>query len=109
MFEKVASRPEDPIDVIARAFKADDSPNKIDLGIGVYRDENGQCPVMRAVAEAEQRLLTRGTSKEYLTPAGNVSYCELVKPYLFGTTPNRNITSILRPRAGDLPFGWPRS
>ncbi|MFK5953134.1 MAG: aromatic amino acid transaminase [Desulfobacterium sp.] len=100
MFETVAARPEDPIDVIARAFKVDGSPSKIDLGIGVYRDETGHCPVMRAIAEAEQRLLTRRTSKEYLTPAGNVSYCELVEPYLFGSTHKRNITSIQTPGGG---------
>ena len=39
MFENVTSRPEDPIDIIARAFKADDNPNKVDLGVGVYRDD----------------------------------------------------------------------
>ncbi len=100
MFEKVQSKPEDPIDVIARKFKADTNPKKIDLGIGVYRNESGQSPLMKAVAEAEQRLVARCQSKEYLTPAGNLRYCELMEPYLFGSDHNRSITSIQTPGGG---------
>lgn len=100
MFENVKSRPEDPIDVISRRYKADTNPQKIDLGIGVYRDESGQSPVMTAVAKAEQRLASRCESKEYLTPAGNLRYCELMEPYLFGTDHNRSIISIQTPGGG---------
>ncbi len=100
MFEKVQSKPEDPIDVIARKFKADTNPKKIDLGVGVYRDDSGQSPLMKAVAEAEQRLVARCQSKEYLTPAGNLRYCELMEPYLFGSDHNRSITSIQTPGGG---------
>lgn len=100
MFENVQFKPEDPIDVISRNFKADTNPKKIDLGIGVYRNTEGQSPVMRAVATAEQRLVARGGSKEYLTPAGNLRYCELMEPYLFGTGHNRSITSIQTPGGG---------
>jgi len=56
MFEKVTNRPEDPIDTIARYFKENQNPNKADLGVGVYRDENGDSPVMSVVTTAEQRL-----------------------------------------------------
>lgn len=100
MFEKVQSKPEDPIDVIARKFKADTNPKKIDLGIGVYRNEAGNSPLMTAVADAEQRLVARRQSKEYLTPAGNLRYCELMEPYIFGDDHNRSITSIQTPGGG---------
>jgi aspartate aminotransferase len=100
MFQNVKSRPEDPIDVISRNFKADTNPQKIDLGVGVYRDESGQSPVMTAVAKAEQRLASKCESKEYLTPAGNLRYCELMEPYLFGTDHSRSIISIQTPGGG---------
>ncbi len=100
MFENVKSRPEDPIDVISRNFKNDSNPQKIDLGIGVYRDESGKSPVMKAVALAEKRLAAKCESKEYLTPAGNQRYCELMEPFLFGTDHKRSIISIQTPGGG---------
>jgi aspartate aminotransferase len=100
MFEKVTSRPEDPIDIIARAFRIDENPDKVDLGVGVYRDETGTSPVMQAVTEAEKRVVARGDSKEYLTPAGNLRYCELMEPMLFGSDHGRQIESLQTPGGG---------
>jgi aspartate aminotransferase len=100
MFENVTSKPEDPIDVIARAFKADSNPDKVDLGVGVYRNEAGISPVMKAVVEAEKRVVARGNSKEYLTPAGNLRYCELMEPVIFGMDHGRRIESLQTPGGG---------
>lgn len=100
IFDKVAPKPEDPIDVISRMLKSDQNPEKVDLGIGVYRNEAGESPVMRAVVEAEKRVVERGDSKEYLTPAGNLRYCELVEPLFFGEGHNRSLISLQTPGGG---------
>lgn len=100
MFENVQFKPEDPIDVITRNFNADTNPRKIDLGIGVYLNKEGQSPVMSAVATAEHSLVGRCGTKQYLTPAGNMRYCELMEPYIFGKNHQRSITSIQTPGGG---------
>ena len=49
MFENISAAPADPILGLADLFRADDRPNKINLGIGVYKDETGQTPVLTSV------------------------------------------------------------
>ncbi|MFZ7157240.1 aromatic amino acid aminotransferase, partial [Avibacterium avium] len=56
MFEHINAAPADPILGLGEAFKADDRANKINLGIGVYKDAKGNTPIMKAVKAAEQRL-----------------------------------------------------
>ena len=100
MFEKLSTLPEDPIDVIMEQFRQDQSINKVDLGVGVYRDENGKSPLMRAVHLAEQNLTDNAASKEYLTPAGNTEYCSLIESDLFGTEHSRTLVSVQTPGGG---------
>ena len=52
MFDSLQPLPPDPILGLNAAFKADNNPKKVDLGIGVYKDEDGATPVMKAVKEA---------------------------------------------------------
>jgi aspartate/tyrosine/aromatic aminotransferase len=63
---------------------ADKRPDKIDVGVGVYRDGQGRTPVMRAVKAAEKRLWETQDSKSYLGGAGDVRFPELLKPILLG-------------------------
>jgi aromatic-amino-acid transaminase len=84
MFETLQDQPADALLSLIKAFKNDTRPNKIDLGVGVYRDESGQTPVMRAVKEAERILHDTQNSKGYLGPEGDLEYVELLKPYVFG-------------------------
>jgi aromatic-amino-acid transaminase len=63
---------------------ADSRPGKIDVGVGVYRDGEGRTPVLRAVKEAERRLLEQQDSKAYLGGAGDKVFPELLKPILLG-------------------------
>lgn len=49
MFESISAAPADPILGLADLFRADDRPNKINLGIGVYKDETGKTPVLTSV------------------------------------------------------------
>jgi len=84
MFETRDKLDADPILGLLAAYSNDDNPNKIDLGIGVYKDSHGQTPVMVAVKEAETRILSTQNSKSYLGPVGDARYNELVAELLFG-------------------------
>ena len=57
--------PADPILGLNDAFNADDRSDKINLGVGVYKDEQGRTPIMAAVKTAEELLLANETSKSY--------------------------------------------
>ena len=57
MFEHIKAAPADPILGLGEAFKSETRENKINLGIGVYKDAQGTTPIMRAVKEAEKRLI----------------------------------------------------
>ncbi len=56
MFQSIERRPPDPILGLSAAYKSDTNPRKVDLGVGVYKDEAGNCPVMKAVKTAENKL-----------------------------------------------------
>ena len=58
-----------------KELESDNRTSKIDLGIGIYRDEKGEAPVFKAVKKAEAILLETEVSKSYKTPAGNYEYC----------------------------------
>jgi aspartate aminotransferase len=100
MFENLNTLREDPIDVIMEQFRQDQNTNKVDLGVGVYRDEDGKSPLMKAVHLAEQKLTDNAASKEYLTPAGNTEYCSLVESGLFGAEHSRTLVSVQTPGGG---------
>jgi aspartate aminotransferase len=78
MFETLDTLPPDPILGVTAAFRRDTSPFKVDLGVGVYRDESGNTPVPAAVRAAEQALIDAQTSKSYVGPAGNVDFNERI-------------------------------
>ena len=67
MFEKITAAPADPILGLSDLFRADDRSDKINLGIGVYKDETGKTPVLASVKKAEQFLLENETTKTYLS------------------------------------------
>lgn len=84
MFQHLSPLAADPILGLMQAFRADNNAHKIDLGVGVYKDEQGSTPVMRAVKEAERRLLATQTTKTYVGPAGAAQYNELVAQLILG-------------------------
>lgn len=84
MFEKITAAPADPILGLGEAFKADERSNKVNLGIGVYKDAAGQTPVVKAVKEAEKRLLDSENTKNYLTIDGVAAFNEETQKLLFG-------------------------
>ena len=84
MFEHIKAAPADPILGLGEAFKSETRKNKINLGIGVYKDAQGTTPIMRAVKEAEKRLFDKEKTKNYLTIDGIADYNERTKELLFG-------------------------
>ncbi len=84
MFESIPAAAADPILGLADLFNADKRPGKINLGIGVYKDETGQTPVMHCVKEAEKHLLNHETSKNYLDIAGSQAFAGVTQALLFG-------------------------
>jgi aromatic-amino-acid transaminase len=63
---------------------ADPRPDKIDVGVGVFRDAGGNTPILKVMKEAEQRLLDTQTTKAYLGSAGDKRFAELLRPILLG-------------------------
>lgn len=63
---------------------ADPRPDKIDAGVGVFRDGAGNTPILKVMKEAEQRLLDTQVTKAYLGSGGDVRFAELLRPILLG-------------------------
>ena len=85
MFESISAAPADPILGLADLFRADDRPHKINLGIGVYKDETGKTPVLTSVKKAEQYLLENETTKNYLSIDGLPDFARCTQALLFGS------------------------
>lgn len=84
MFDSLPLAPPDAILGITEAFKRDTNPNKINLSVGVYKDEQGNTPILACVKEAERRLLSSEKSKGYLSIEGHLEYSSRVQELLFG-------------------------
>ena len=84
MFQSLSAVPADPILGLMASYRADNNPRKIDLGIGVYKDEKGNTPVMNSVKKAEDLLLKSQTTKTYVGPVGAADYNETVGEFIFG-------------------------
>ena len=84
MFKKIQNYQSDPIESLFDRLASDKDPGKIDLGIGVYRNDSGEVPVMEAVRRAEQQLLERCMPKSYLSPLGNAAYCKDIEKLTLG-------------------------
>ncbi len=76
--------PADPILGLTETFKADTHPDKINLGVGVYQDATGKTPILKAVTQAETRLLETETSKSYLSIPGVPEVATYTQELLFG-------------------------
>jgi aspartate aminotransferase len=83
-FDSISQLPEDPILGIGPAFAADPRPNKVNLGIGSYKDADGMPYVLTAVKKAEALLLERSLSKDYLPIEGYAPFLEEVQRLIFG-------------------------
>jgi aspartate aminotransferase len=84
MFERLELVVPDSILGLMAAFRADPDPHKVDLGIGVYRDEHGETPVLASVRHAEGALLAQQTTKAYVGPAGNAGFNQAMEQLVLG-------------------------
>lgn len=84
MLERLERLSPDPILGLMAAFRADADPHKVDLGVGVYRDDRGETPVLKAVRQAEQAVLARQNTKSYVAAAGNPGFNQAMERLVFG-------------------------
>ena len=84
MFERLDRVPDDPILGLMAAFRADTAAKKVDLGVGVFRDAQGDTPILDSVRKAEKAVLERQTSKTYVAPAGNAAFNQAMERLVFG-------------------------
>ncbi|QIR14560.1 amino acid aminotransferase [Shewanella aestuarii] len=84
IFTQVSQAPADPILGLTDAFKADERPHKVNLGVGIYKNEAGQTPVLNSVKKAEAILLETEQTKNYLGIEGVLAYNQVVQSLLFG-------------------------
>lgn len=100
MFETLSTAAPDKIIALIGMFKDDPRKNKVDLGVGVYKDREGRTPIMRAIRDAEKRLFEEQTTKTYLGMAGDpVFNAEIIK-LAFGPK-----ADLKRLRAAQTPGG----
>jgi aromatic-amino-acid transaminase len=83
-FASVEMTPGDPILGLTEAFVADKRPGKVNLGVGIYYDESGRIPVLRAVKEVEQKLAADSLPRGYLPIDGLPAYTQATQKLVFG-------------------------
>ncbi|WP_116369102.1 aromatic amino acid transaminase [Parahaliea mediterranea] len=84
MLDQLPLLPADPILGLAAAARADDNPNKVDLTVGIYMDEQGLCPVFDAVQQAQRALVEAETTKAYMPAAGDGAFNTGIQKLVFG-------------------------
>jgi aspartate aminotransferase len=103
MFEQLTRLTPDPILGLLTAFREDPRSQKVDLGVGVYQTESGETPIMRAVHQAESRLLASETTKTYQGIAGDPLFNERLRDLLLGA--DHPATAANRVRSVQTPGG----
>ena len=84
LFSSVQMAPRDPILGLNEQFAADANPAKVNLGVGVYFDDNGKLPLLQCVQAAEKALMEKPAARGYLPIDGIAAYDSAVKALVFG-------------------------
>ncbi len=84
MFEALPEPKADAILALMAAFRADTRTDKLDLGVGIYKDSVGKTPVMKAIKSAEETLLATQDTKAYVSPLGSSDFCAAMISQVFG-------------------------
>ena len=88
IFGHISMAPPDPILGITQAYNADKDSNKINLGVGAYRDNNGKPYVFNVVKKAEEMILSdKSLNKEYQGIDGNQNFIKATQSLVFGKHP----------------------
>jgi len=110
LFASVEMAPRDPILGLNEQFNADPNPNKVNLGVGVYTDDNGKLPLLQCVQAAEKTMMDKPSARGYLPIDGIAAYDAAVKSLVFGNdsepvTSNRVATVQAIGGTGGLKIG----
>ena len=101
MFQSLQALPADPILGLSAACRADSNPNKVDLTVGIYMDEQGVCPVFEAVQQAQREIAAEELTKAYLPPAGDDAFNAGLQRLVLGADSavlaEQRVTSIQTP------------
>lgn len=99
MFENLEALPADAILRLIAEHNGDPRDNKIDLGVGVYRDESGRTPILETVKKAERQLVDEQATKAYLGSGGDPDFNDAMELLLFGSTGQKSdrITTLQTP------------
>lgn len=98
MFDRLQPQPADKILALMQKFREDPRTDKIDLGVGVYKNAEGVTPVMRAIKAAEHRLWEEQTSKAYVGLAGDPAFSDaMIKLILADAVPRANVAAAATP------------
>lgn len=94
-FADIQPAPADPILGLTEAFNMDQNLNKVNLGVGVYQDDNGRVPILKVVKEASRRWLNEENTKSYIPIDGSPAYREQTRALILGA----NSSAIAEGRA----------
>ena len=98
MFSNLSAQPKDKILALVAAYREDPRDDKVDLGVGVYKDASGKTPVMRAVKAAEQRLVDQQESKSYVGLAGDPAFSDaMIDLVLNGAVERDRVAAVATP------------
>ena len=105
MFEYLVPRPADAIMALMQQCKADTNPDKIDLGVGVYKDKTGGTTILRAVKQAEKQLWENETTKSYVGTRGNADFRHHMLHMMLGGEAGRIDDALLNRTASSQAAG----
>ena len=100
MFEQLNAGGKDPILSLSVTFRQDVRPERVDLGVGVYRSSNGETPIMAAVREAQLALAASQTSKSYLGLTGNEQFNSALLDLLLGQSDAASRAAVMQTPGG---------
>ena len=97
VFSGLTAQAPDALLSLIGLYRRDPRPNKIDLGVGVFRDDLGATPVLTSVKAAEQHLLNAQPTKAYLGPEGDIGYLDLLRPIVLGPGIGHEVFGVQTP------------
>ncbi|MEJ6520482.1 aspartate/tyrosine/aromatic aminotransferase [Shewanella bicestrii] len=96
MFNSLVAMPADPILGLLTQYREDSHPQKVDLGVGVYKDPAGNTPILNCVKKAEKFRLDTETTKVYIGPTGSPQFNTLITELTFGSDHSAIIANRIR-------------
>lgn len=100
MFAEIKPSTPDPIMSLMEAYLQDRNPRKVNLGIGLYYDERGKVPLMRAVEQAERRLLAQQQPHGYPPIEGSASFASQIQTLLLGPAAPESVLATVQTVGG---------